>query len=523
VPWNADAQEASRLADHGKWQEAVEIVDRLGQRYGADPTLVFNRALLGGWLGDDRALVAGFHAYAQLDVPLDDAVEAEAVAQLLDPDQKEPRLDSVVQTYAIRDFDSLVTNLLSDRRLQAFEVDPAAFAHSDQPRPRHTYVLLDRPMPESGAGLTRNDVPRLAGVLAIYGRQTDRPERLELTIDHGPTFDAAVRTLKAIAGEDLGEMIEERVIGSVSPTDQALNWRWHFPQDTPPDVRRRLAAEERHAAITERWPDMPKPALVGKTPRAAAAGTRQPAQPDAGSPQLRIPLMAAVLILEQGTSAVRDADTIAQLRRDLELPQPEPIEPGDQPASTFPLVRVPRLKVDSLSDDDLVILYSRSVMVGASAALVLLAREVVRRPSVAARVPPADAYRRLIAAETDPARALALIDEAREQSRSAGESTAPWDLAELELHIRSGDVDEAKLAMARIERDHRDDPDVAAALYRLLYETGVIPEELPEQTAAYEELPTANVGSEPEPAGSRIWTPDSDRPSGGKSPLWTPS
>ena len=29
--------------------------------------------------------------------------------------------------------------------------------------------------------------------------------------------------------------------------------------------------------------------------------------------------------------------------------------------------------------------------------------------------------------------------------------------------------------LARIERDHRDDPQVAAALYQLLYETGVIP------------------------------------------------
>jgi hypothetical protein len=118
---------------------------------------------------------------------------------------------------------------------------------------------------------------------------------------------------------------------------------------------------------------------------------------------------------------------------------------------------------------------------------------------------------------------LALLNEARERSRSAGASTAPWDLAELELHIRSGAVDEAKLALARIEREHRDDPDVAAALYRLLHETGVIPEELPEQPAAYEELPVAAVGSPAEAGGSRIWTPDSDRPAGGKSALWTPS
>jgi hypothetical protein len=329
-----------------------------------------------------------------------------------------------------------------------------------------------------------------------------------LTIDHGPSFDAAVHALKEISRDALGDMTEERVIGSVSPTDQALNWRWQFPHDTPLDVRRRLAEEERHAAITKRWPEIPKPALSGKTPRDAA-----------GNPELRIALMAAVLILEQGTNAVRDADAIAQLRGDLGLPQPEPIASGERSAGSLPLARISRLRIDALTDDDLVLLYGRSVMVGATAATALLARDVVRRPSLAARIPPADAYRRLIAAETDPDQALALINEAREQTRSAGDSTAAWDLAELELHIRSGDADEAKLAMARIEREHRDDPDVAAALYRLLYETGVIPDELPEQ-AAYEELPAA---MEPEPAGSHIWTPGSDRPAGGKSALWTPS
>jgi hypothetical protein len=318
--------------------------------------------------------------------------------------------------------------------------------------------------------------------------------------------------LKTIAGEALGEMIDERVVGSVSATDQALNWRWQLPRDTPPDVRRRLAIEERRAAITERWPELPKPALAGKTPREAA-----------GDPRLRIALMAAVLLLEQGGDADRDAEAIAQLRRKLGLAQPEPIAPGDPPASSLPLVRVPRLAIGALSDDDLVLLYGRAVMVGASAATLLLAREAVRRPSLADRIPPADAYRRMVAAETDPNRAVTLINEGRERSRSAGEPTAPWDLAELELFIHSGDVDEAKLVLARIEREHRDDPEVAAALYRLLYETGVIPEDVPEQAAGYDELPAAPVGSAPEPAGSRIWTPDSDRPSGGKSPLWTPS
>jgi hypothetical protein len=517
APWKEEAEKAARLADHGKWQQAVAAIDRLGARYGADPTLVYNRALLGGWLADDRALVAGLHAFAQMDVPLDDAVEAEAVAQLLDADLKEPRLDSVIEVYAVKDLDALVERLISDKRVQSFEMDPAVFAQRDQPRPRHTYVLLDRPMPDSGVGITRDAVPRLAGVLAIYGRQTDRPEQLELTIDKGPAFEAATSALKEIGGDALGEVVEEKVVGSVSRTELALNWRWHPPRDTPPEVRRQLIDEERRAAIVERWPTLSQPALSGKTPQEAT-----------GDPELRIPLLASLLILEQGSNSDRDADSVAQLRRDLKLPQPETISPAGEPVNGLPLVRVSRLNFDAVSDDDLAVLYRRAILIGAQAALLRLAREAVGRPSIADRIPPADAYQRMIAAERDPTRALALIQEAREQTKSAGESTATWDLAELELHITSNNLDEAKELLARIERDHRDDPEVAAALYQLLYETGVIPEQMPAHPHGHahahphEAAPELAESGAAEPAG-KIWTPGSDRPAGGKSALWTPS
>jgi hypothetical protein len=184
------------------------------------------------------------------------------------------------------------------------------------------------------------------------------------------------------------------------------------------------------------------------------------------------------------------------------------------------------LNLEAVTDDDLVVLYRRAILVGAQAALLRLAREAVRRPSMADRIPPADAYQRMIAAEQDPQRALSLIQEARQQTQSAGQSTATWDLAELELHITSGNVDEAKSMLARIEHDHRDDPQVAAALYQLLYETGVIPEQMPAQPRGHmhaHPAAPALAASAAEPSGSKIWTPDSDRPAGGKSALWTPS
>lgn len=518
--WRAEALGASRLADQGKWQRATEVIDRLGGKYGAVPTLLYNRAILAGRLADDKALVAGLHAYAQLDVPLDDAIEAEAIAQLLDADAKEPEFDSVIRIYEIKDYDRLIENLAADRRVQLFEFDPAQLEGSDQPRPRHTYVLLNQPLPETGLGIAREAVPELAGVLAIYGRQTNRPERLEITTDRGVNFDRTTAALAEAGGDALGEMIEEHVVGSITPTEQALNWRWHFPVDTPIADRRKLVAEKRHVTITERWPDVPRPGLAGKTPRQAAS-----------DPQLRIPLMAVTLILEQGSNNRGDASSLAVLREQLGLPRPEMIDGSAASVATIPLVRVPRLVIESVTDDDLVQLYRRAILVAARSAITLLAQEAVRRPNIAARISPADAYRRLIAAEDDDDRALALIAEARRRSESAGESTAAWDLAELELHIENGNAEPAMAKLAEIERKHLDDPQVAAAVYRLLYETGVISPEQLAGKGGHQHHPhgqtsaPALAGAAAAPAHeSRIWTPGSDAPSGGKkSALWTPS
>ena len=110
--------------------------------------------------------------------------------------------------------------------------------------------------------------------------------------------------------------------------------------------------------------------------------------------------MAAVLILEQGSNNRGDATSIAVLRDKLGLPQPEPIDAAGQVVAALPLVRVPRLVMETVSDDDLVQLYRRSILIAARAATTILAREAVRRPSLAAehsagrRLSPADCRRR---------------------------------------------------------------------------------------------------------------------------------
>ncbi|MEM6329467.1 MAG: hypothetical protein AAF790_04370 [Planctomycetota bacterium] len=533
-PGEADHQQAQWYASVGGWLLAAQAFDALCEKHPDEPGFVYNRALVYGWLGDVQRFVAGMHDYATRDVPEQDAIDAEAIAQLLDPALQDPPVDVVKVTFPIADEELLATRIAADARLAPYAMDPSEHAAEDGPPPRAGYLLLDKPAPASGAGtgpgdgLRREDVPSVVGVVSHYGRQTDRPERLELVIDKNAAFEAHCAALADACGDALREADGEQRVGTSSDAEQALSWRWHFPPDTPPARRRELLAEQRREAILERWPQTPRVALGGKTPREAAA-----------DPKLRTALAAAVSLLEQGSNNQRHAATFAELREQLGLPAPGPIDPAGVDIEQLPLSRVPRLELGPVGDAELVGLYRRAAIAGATAAVAHAAREIVARPAVHGQVSASEAYQRLIMQEDDTPAALALLDEARAATDAAGESNAVWDLMELELRVVEGQSAEANDLLQHLRAEHLQEPGVAEQLYQLLYALGATPDTVPMEQApalapagAAAAAPAVGAAAE----GGKIWTPDGQAgtgqggtgqsgtgQAGGGQKLWTPS
>lgn len=518
MEWKDEAEVATKLADRGRWQQAMFIVDDLGQKHGADPALVYNRAILGGWLGDDNALVNGLHAFARFDVPFDDAVEAEAIAQLLDHELADATFDIVKRVYGIKELDQLQERLSDDRRIESYDLEPEATKSEDGPAPQATFLLLDRESPESGAEITREQIPSVLSFVSLFGRQTDRAERLELLIDRSDSFEAATQAIAEIAGDTLADEFTDEVIGQSSQIEQALSWRWHFPADTPPILRRTLLANERSEAITSRWPEVSRASLEGKSPREAAT-----------DPELRIALAATVLVLEQGSNNFDQGGTVAKLRENLKMDAPQSIDPEEYDIADLPVVRIPRVKLSAVEDEPLVQLYRRAMLTSSRAAIRATCLELLNRPNISELVPVDEIYGRLVPMEPDPAKALELINQARVHADEAGESTARWDIAELEFHFSEGNIEEAKRTLGEIDERHRDNPEVAAAVYQLLYEVGVLqPEDLAADPAIQPGMPPPDEFTTAGQTGAGdggIWTPDSESPAGGekKSKLWTPS
>jgi tetratricopeptide (TPR) repeat protein len=507
--------EAVRLARRGQWRRAEAEFAKLLDPAAPPPAVLYNLAVVCGWQACEAELAQGLHHYAKLDVPRDDAVEAEALAQLVDPNLEDPQIESVRITFPIHDEDAAAERLASDRRIEPYELDPETLDEDETARPRSTHILLDRTPPRSGADLKLEDAPNVVAFLSLYGKRTDRSARLEATTDRGAESEHATRLIAEILGDAVGPEEASDVVGEKSQSDAALSWRWRLPDDTPLAHRRKLLHERRRIAILDDWTTAPRAALGGLAPRDAAA-----------KPELRIPLLASVLIVEQAAIDPQERELFQELREKLGLPRAETIDPATLDWERVPLVRLARLDFARVPDDHLVQLFNRAGMSGASVATLAAAREIVSRESITEGVDAA--FRQLIRSEPDPDRALQWADAAKERAQQAGKPGGEWALLRLEVQIERGDPLGVQAALDDLRRNHLNEPGVADATYQLLYSAGLL---VPRSRGAEPAAALAGAASRatvpgPGPAAepSRIWTPGQDAPPapGGKPAIWTP-
>ena len=146
--------------------------------------------------------------------------------------------DQLDVTFDVANQEALVERLAADRQVVAASVDPQAYRRylqqmgggeeaANQPPPRTVYTLLDPPKlpPDeqlAALDLTAEQIPVVIGRASLFGRQTDRRERLELTVSRHD-LPAARELLQRIAGDSFGASEPERVMGQVPPDDWVLN------------------------------------------------------------------------------------------------------------------------------------------------------------------------------------------------------------------------------------------------------------------------------------------------------------
>jgi hypothetical protein len=502
--WERAFQAALEEAHKGHWKKAAASWTALASQAANSQALWRNLSTLRSFLGDNAGAVDALRKYAALGVPADDAVEAEALAQLLSKVESDGQVDEISASYNVANAETAQEKLAADRRFERLPLDNRAWTEQNEPPPRAAFSMLDRPVVASGKEITREQIPNQIGQLLLFGKQTDREARLELLLFRSE-LPAAQKLLKEALGDGLVEPPTETVIGHLGQVEHALSWHWRLPDDTPEELRVKLSLEERKSLVLQGWPKLPLPIFGGRTPQQAAT-----------EPQYKNRLLAAIWLL-QLSDADSSWETYNQLRRELKLPEVNDLETTGLEVNRLPLDRVCRLNPESLSDEQLQQAFNRAVVANFGLALRRLAPEVVKRPSIPAVEYKLAAYRWLVRTAANSAAALRLIDEARKLAEANKQSS---------VRIQLGEAPAVMQLIDHLQRQHAKEPGVAQALVQLLMQTGLIGPDgrlamgmPPGGAASAAASPLAATAAEP----GKLWTPDAPQSTGEKkSSLWLP-
>jgi tetratricopeptide (TPR) repeat protein len=507
APYAAEFDAAVEEARRGLWWRAADKFKQLIPKAETDPGLWRNLSVLRSWLDDMPGTVAALRKLATLEIPFDEAVEAEALAQLFDPTGDADVVEELRVNTDIKDFEKVVETLAADKRAAPFAWEALGIDFGDQPPPRAAYYLLDRPMPAGGVEIARADIPRIVARMLVFGRQTDREARVEAYLRR-PELDAFKSGLASIVGEAVAAPGEPEKVDDIPAAEAALSWSWRLPDNTPQAHVRKLIEEQRSDALLNNWPNV-KSVRFGNQSAAEAAG----------QPQYRIPVAAQVLLIELSFSQASTEQIFDELRGKLGLPIPATPDPKAYGPLGVPYSRLHRLNVESLSDEELVQSFQRALQVGARSAIRKLGLAVVARPSYKGKLDLAAVYGHLAAMEETGDEAIAHLESARKAAVEQKQSPAPWYLEELDLRMRRGEIQEFGRIVEVLQRSHLREPGVSQALMQILMEAGIIgPDGRPRA------MPGAAA---PADAGGKLWTPDAPSapaPAGGatKSGLWVP-
>jgi tetratricopeptide (TPR) repeat protein len=514
VAWKTYFDATVGLAQRGLWAKAVERVESLAKRHPNEAVLWRSLAVLNCRLAEDAKATEALRHFADAPgVDQEEAVQAEALAQLLDPRSSHTLCDIVDLTYAIEDLDSLWQKIRAEPRVVSMDIDLSPLGRADAPPPRAVFCLLDRPIPAARDDLTADELPYVLCQLLLYGKETDRPARLVVTGPRHTMYPRAAAVLQEIDRDAVANPIEENVIREALQETAQTQFTTQMPKDLSPRKRIELLHAFKKNIVRKHWPDLPLDVLDGKTPREAAQ------QPD-----YRLRLSAAVLVLETSDYELSDASVYNDLRRQLGLEPRQPVR--TQSVHEAQPFQLPYITPSGLRDDDLIAGYAMAVRNLVQPAVVSFGMEVVQRLSLDDRVPKAEILGELAQRAGSLDEALELAQQAQKAAIKQGHSPGPWKVVELGFRLLAGDVAEIRSLINSIQTQHLREPGVRELLLQQLARFGLVqpsPRGRPRQSVPEGTVPmTETFGSVPIEGSFTVGAGEANPPAGTEKKLWLP-
>jgi len=514
--------EAREWAGRGLLERAAAAFELLSSDPRAGRAADLNQGLCRLRLADNAGAVAAIRRGLAAAPTETDAVDLEALCQLVDPNVGEDPIEEVELTWSIRDRGDLIRRLRGDASCVERR-DPSAEAEDGDDL---EFSLLDRPRLAEGASAGPDELPLVAGTVLVEADEL----KLE-TYDDG-RLNGLIDRLAAIAGPSIPPAHPRtKILGPVSRQSLVLDVACQPPAGLAPEEQHRMAARLGASRVQGRWVETPMVFLGGKTP--AEAGR------EGG---FEVPLRAALTLLE-AHGDWKDLIDWPALRAGLNIP-PEPTpDPFDVELDDLHIGRLSRLDPHGLDDQRLIDLHERANAYGLLDVIARAAREIATRRRLLERegFPTLQVFTELaldacIRGARDEA--LDWVRKGRESEPAARRpATAPsWDMLDIRVRTMFDEpeawVPEVAAVMGRYEGD-------ATAMQKVLshlVELGLIrlapsPEDPSQYVADPSMLYSLLMRFGPRvqavgggPAGGGLWTPGSQAGGGGAGGggLWTP-
>ena len=500
---------ALEAARNGSWLTAAQQFESLDKKHPHQAAILFNLGVFQTYLADPHA-PATWRNYASVpNLPVEDAVEAELLSQALDPTAVSENVDEIRITYAVKDVSHLLEVLTADHRVNRMNIDLRKLVPEGSPPPRAAYWLLDRAIPASGDGLTREQVPVVIGDLFLFGKETDREARLEFIITKTKDMVQKVRHLQAVGGDQLGMIEKEEKLGGLAALEEAMMTRWRLPEGTPLELRQQLLKEQKQYNMFEVLPKQPIKLFGSKSALEVAS-----------EPQHRIRLLALIRSYELDHLNGGQEVDFNELRRQLGLPPQEDLDPTGVDIRTVSLLRLGRYDATKFTNEQIFVVITRSLRVGHAHPLVRTAYATLDRTDLPPEFSKCDAHELLAKYEREPGKSLEHILQAQAIATEQGRSPARYMLTEFDLRIARGEMNDVQRIMTTLQAKYIREPGIAEALYQKLMQLGIIN---PDGSSRLGSPGGAMPEAAPAAAPNALWTPEGAA-SGGQQPskLWIP-
>lgn len=330
-------EEALGWADQGLWTSAAAAFESLSAN-APGPEAERNAGICRLWMADDPGAVASLRRASQRLGTSEEAVDLEALCQIVAPGGPDDKVELVQLIWPLRDREGLLKALREQKDVA--EEEPGPIDPDDPQSPEvQWFALLDRPALTAGDGkdLKPSDMPRVVGRMAVGG------QIVALEAHDGGGLDALAARVTGLAGSAIPPAHPKtKTVGEVPRVALAFSFEWYPHEGIDPAEYRRLTDEEQARIVREVWPETKLPYLGNRTPRQAAK---------AGDAV--VPLRAACCQFEWQQMGSRSPADIAALRASLGIPPEPDVDPTTVDPATLPLARFAYVPADRLDDETL--------------------------------------------------------------------------------------------------------------------------------------------------------------------------